>query len=129
MRTSARRGWLAATALPLLVLATSHAAYANDGTAYAADHAAITYYWDRGDYITVCDNAYDSHGAVGWIEVRQADGSYRAFPHLYEGGGYKHCTQVVQDVLREGSTVKVVSCLQDGRYGRPWNCGQVYVAG
>ena len=34
-----------------------------------------------------------------------------------------------QDVRREASTVKTVSCLQDGRYGRPWNCGSTYVSG
>ncbi|MEO7235564.1 MAG: hypothetical protein ABIW80_09325 [Lapillicoccus sp.] len=129
MRSLVRRTWLAIAVIPLVVLATSHTAFASNGTAYAADHAAITYYFDSGDYVTVCDNDIDSHGAVGWIEVRQADGSYHAFPHLYEGDGYNHCTQVVQDVQRETATVKVVSCLQDGRYGRPWNCGFVYVSG
>ena len=129
MRKLVRRGWLAVATIPLVVLATSHTAFAVNGTAYAADHDAVTYYFDSGDYVTVCDEEYDAHGAVGWIEVRQADGSYKAFPHLYEGSGYNHCTQVVQDVLRESSRVKVVSCLQDGRYGRPYSCGFTYTNG
>jgi hypothetical protein len=129
MRSLVRRTWLAIAVIPLVVLATSHAAFASDGEAWAADHAAVTYFFDSGDFVTVCDMAYDHHGAVGWIEVKQADGSYNAFPHVYEGDGYKTCTQVVQDVRREAATVKIVSCLQDGRYGRPWNCGFRYVSG
>lgn len=101
MRSLVRRTWLAIAAIPLVVLATSHAAFADNGEAWAADHAAVTYFFDSGDYVTVCDMAYDHHGALGWIEVKR----------------------------REASTVKIVSCLQDGRYGRPWNCGFTYVSG
>lgn len=118
---------LVAAAIPVLAATTVQSASAADGKAYAAGQSASTSYWDGGDYITVCDLETDHHGAIGWIAVKQSNGSYKNFPRVYEGGGYNHCTQVVQNVLREASTIKIVSCVVDGPNGSPFNCGIKYV--
>ncbi len=61
--------------------------------------------------------------------MRQADGSWNRFPKIYNGKGYNTSVSVRQDVLREGAQVKVVSCLQDGVGGSPYNCGIAYGGG
>jgi hypothetical protein len=50
-------------------------------------------------------------------------------PSGSNGNGYKTSVSVRQDVLREGAQVKVVSCLQDGVGGSPYNCGIAYGGG
>ncbi len=50
-------------------------------------------------------------------------------PSESNGNGYKTSVSVRQDVLREGAQVKVVSCLQDGVGGSPYNCGIAYGGG
>jgi hypothetical protein len=104
-------------------------AAAADGYVYAAGYAALTVYHDVGDKIDVIDNAKDNEGAVGWIEVQQANGTFKAFPHIYVGGGFTTKVTVTQDVLREGSRVKIVSCIQNGPSGHPYNCGIAYANG
>ena len=104
-------------------------ASAASASAFAANGNAETVYYDNGDWVVVCDMERDRHGAMGWIEIRQANGSFRAFSHIYAGSGKGHCAKVHQDVLREASLVKVVSCLVDGPHGRPFSCGHQYVKG
>ena len=115
------------------VLLTATPALAADGVARAAGGAAETWYRDytgfTDDLIVVTDRAKDGHGAAGWIEVKQSDGSWNRFPKIYNGKGYGTSVSVRQDVLREGAQVKVVSCLQDGVGGSPWNCGVSYGGG
>jgi hypothetical protein len=115
------------------VLAVASPAAAADGTAAAAGSAAETRYQDhtghRDDIITITDTARDTHGAAGWIEVQQADGSWNKLPKIYVGGGVGSSTQVHQDVIRELARVRVVSCLQDGPGGSPYNCGIAYGGG
>lgn len=127
MKTTTRMV-LAAGAVPLALLGFAGTALADDGVARAASGARTEYY-DGSDIVIVYDTYKDSHGAVGWIEVQQANGSYKAFPHVYAGRGAGTSELVHQDVLRETSRIKVVSCLQDGVGGKPWNCGQKYING
>lgn len=56
-------------------------------------------------------------------------GSYKAFPPVYVGTGYNTIQAVTQDVLREGSRIKLTACLQDWPSGKPWNCGFRYING
>lgn len=123
------RAAAALVAVPMLAVLTMQSAAAADGKVWAANDAAYTYYTDKGDYVTVCDRAPDGHGAVGWIAVRQSDGSYKNFPRVYQGNGDGHCAIVSQDVLREGSPIKIVSCLIDGPNGTPYGCGTKYIQG
>ena len=104
----------------------AHAVRRDDG-----NYRATTYYQDDGDKVTVCDvNGADHHGAVGWIQVRQADGhTYKKFPSVYDGRGSGSCVSVVQDVIRESSVVGIFSCYQDGPSGEPWGCGATFVNG
>lgn len=112
------------------VAAFAPAARAESRSATAADGAAQTTYFDDRDNVEVCDFVSDHHGAIGWIEVRQANGTFKAFSRVYNGNGARRgCITVHQDVLREASTVKVVSCIVDGPHGRPFNCGQQYASG
>jgi hypothetical protein len=104
-------------------------ALAADGYVYAAGYAALTTYHDVGDKIEVTDNAKDGEGAVGWIAVKQADGSYKDFPHVYNGYGFGQTVTVTQDVVREASEYRIESCIQNGPNGTPYNCGFKYYSG
>ncbi|MEP6631307.1 MAG: hypothetical protein ABJA89_12600 [Lapillicoccus sp.] len=132
-RTIGRSAAVVGTAALCSVLMAATPALAADGVARAAGSAAETWYRDytgfTDDLIVVTDRLKDSHGAVGWIEVKQADGSWNRFPKIYNGKGYNTSVSVRQDVLREGAQVKVVSCLQDGVGGSPYNCGIAYGGG
>lgn len=124
---TARAGrWATAAVTVAVVLAAATPAGAADGQVQAVNHGAETYYADHtghiDDYITVHDTMQDGHGAVGWIEVQQADGSWNRFPKIYVGTGWMTSTSVRQDVLRELAGVRVYSCLQDGVDGTPYRC-------
>ena len=70
------------------------------------------------------------HGAIGWIEVQQADGSWNAFPRVYNGYGNNHCHyERPQNVQREQAAIKIVSCFVDGRYGTPYWCRSDVIGG
>lgn len=132
-RTARRSLAVVVTAAACSVGLAATPALAGDGVARAAGGAAETWYRDytglTDDLIVVTDRVKDGHGAVGWIEVKQADGSWNRFPKIYNGKGYQTSVSVRQDVLREAAQVKVVSCLQDGVGGSPWNCGVSYGGG
>lgn len=103
------------------------AAQADTGVVFGA--GGFTSYHDDGDKVQVYDTEKDSHGVAGWIEVKQANGSWKKFPKLYVGTGRGTLVIVTQDVVREGSDIKMVNCLQDGRSGTPWNCAFKIIRG
>ncbi|WBB77373.1 hypothetical protein O7606_13815 [Micromonospora sp. WMMD882] len=110
----------------------SSPALAADGTAESTDAGvagARTQYKDDGDIYTVCDRDADSMGAVGWIEIKQEDGSWNKFREVYVGGGAGACEGNNVDVNREGARVKIVACRQNGSTGNPQDCGRVEVPG
>lgn len=107
-------------------------AMAASGTAWstdAGDRGASTYYNDNGDSYKVCDEDADYMGAVGWIEVKQADGSWNKFPSRYAGDGNDTCNGNNVDILRESAQVKIVACRQNGPYASPQDCGYIIVPG
>lgn len=61
--------------------------------------------------------------------LARADGSCKVFPHVYVGTDYNTSQAVTQDVIREGSRIRLTACLQDGSSGKPWNCGFRYING
>lgn len=123
---------LAATAALCSIALGAGPALAANGYASSGQAAKTSYEDHTGftdDFITVEDTAKDDHGAVGWIEVQQADGSWNRFPKIYAGRGVGTHESVRQDVVRELARVKVYSCLQDGVGGSPYNCGIAYGGG
>lgn len=123
---------VAATAAFCSIALTAGPAMAANGYASSGQAARTTYADHTGhtdDFITVEDTLKDDHGAVGWIEVQQPDGSWNRFPKIYAGGGVGTSVSVRQDVSRELARVRVYSCLQDGVGGSPYNCGIGYGGG
>ncbi|NMO19253.1 hypothetical protein HPC49_16535 [Pyxidicoccus fallax] len=113
-------------------LMCSATAFAADGTAYtsdAGDIAGRTHFDDNGDIYTVYDMDADNEGVVGWIEVQQADGSWRAFRRVYVGSGDGTHESNNVDIVREGARVKIVACRQNGPSGNPYACGTAIVTG
>ncbi|CAA9232732.1 MAG: hypothetical protein AVDCRST_MAG41-1073 [uncultured Corynebacteriales bacterium] len=110
-------------------IALAGPAMADSGEVYSVGAAAKTIFNDQNNVVSVWDRAADSHGAVGWIEVRQADGSWNRFPKVYNGNG--NGTYVAQqfDIARESAQLRVVSCLQDGANGTPYSCGSAILNG
>jgi hypothetical protein len=106
-------------------MAANGKAWSTDG----GDRGASTYYDDGPDEYTVCDEDGDSMGAAGWIEVKQANGSWNKFPTKYAGGGVGDCTGNNTDVLRESAEVKIVACRQNGPTATPQDCGYIIVQG
>ena len=105
---------------------------AASGTAWSTDSGdagASTHFDDNGDIYTVCDEDADSMGAVGWIDVRQADGSWKSFPKVYVGTGNGTCKGNNTDILRESAQVKIHACRQNGSTGTPQDCGYIIVSG
>jgi hypothetical protein len=49
---------------------------------------------------------------VGWIEVFQADGTWRQFPKEVVVGGIGHCNPKDVEVLSEEAPVLVWACLK-----------------
>jgi hypothetical protein len=100
---------------------------AETGVVFGA--GGFTSYHDDGDKVQVYDTEQDTHGVAGRIEIKQADGSWKKFPKIYVGTGKGTLVIVTQDVVRESADVKMVNCLQDGRYGQPWNCAFKIISG
>lgn len=128
------RAVIAAVAAPVLLAAVAGPAAAANDTVYAVNDAAATTYYDYGtsmgdDFIQVCDLAGDREGAIGWIEVQQADGSWAAKPRVYAGQGSGSCASVNHDVAREQADVRLWSCIVNGPYGVPYNCGSKRIQG
>ncbi|PRY55681.1 hypothetical protein BCF74_12265 [Knoellia remsis] len=98
-------------------------AAADSGQVYSVGAAAVSIFNDQNDVVTTCDRARDGEGTVGWISVRQADGTWNAFPRVYNGGGVNTCRSGDFNVLREAAPVRLYSCLQNGPSGRPYSCG------
>jgi hypothetical protein len=112
-------GVVAATAIAVLTAAPAQAANA---VLKATGGGAVTSYVDNGDRVHVCDQAKDGHGALGWISIQQANGSFKHAPRVYFGGGAYYCRIVTQDVVRETASMLITSCLVDGPNGTPFNC-------
>lgn len=126
---SSKRVVLAIATATLLVATSATPASASSDTVYSANRAGSTAYYDAFDQVEVCDRLKDAHGAIGWISVKQADGSWSNFPRVYEGGGVNHCTLVSQDVIREFASIRIYSCWVDGAFGTPYNCGSKVIDG
>ncbi|WP_163998490.1 hypothetical protein [Pyxidicoccus caerfyrddinensis] len=126
-----RRAALGAVAAVLVGLsgAPAFAASGCANTTDTGDTAGKTCFDDGGDIYTVYDLDSDNEGVVGWIEVRQADGSWKAFARVYVGTGYNTHKGNNVDVVREGAQVKVVACRQNGSGGTPYSCGTAIIAG
>ncbi|SCL36946.1 hypothetical protein GA0074692_4501 [Micromonospora pallida] len=107
-------------------------AMAASGTAFSTDAGAAgasTRYNDDGDIYTACDLDADGTGAVGWIEVRQADGSWNKYPERYVGGGAGSCSEYNANIARESADVRIVACRQNGPTANPQDCGRHIVPG
>lgn len=87
-------------------------ASAESGIAWSTGLHASTHFDDSVDKYTVCDWSDDGWLAVGWIEVKQADGSWRQFPKETVVGGDGHCNPKDVEVLSENAPVKVWACLK-----------------
>ena len=122
-----KRSLLAATAAACALVFVAPSAQAATGVVFGA--GGFTSYHDDGDQVQVYDTETDTHGVAGWIEVKQADGSWKKFPKIYVGTGSGTLVIVTQDVSREAADVKMVNCLQDGQSGAPWNCAFKIISG
>lgn len=118
-----RKAILAGVVATAGVVAFAGPAAADSGQVYSVGAAARSIFNDQNDVVTSCDRSADGHGSVGWISVRQADGSWNPFPHVYNGGGSGTCRSVDFNVVRERADLRLYSCLQDGSSGRPYSCG------
>lgn len=94
------------------VLFGASSATAESGTAWSETAAASTHFDDSVDKYTVCDHFDDGWLAVGWIEVQQADLSWRQFPKEVVVGGPGHCNPKDVEVQRENAPVIVWACLK-----------------
>jgi hypothetical protein len=134
-RRRLRSRWPAAVAAAGLcscALVTPTAAIAASGNAYTSDTGDIaghTYWDDRLNVYTVYDDDKDSEGVVGWIEVRQANGSWSPSPHVYVGTGYDTERSGYRDVKHEYADVRIWACRQNGASGKPYSCGKAIVPG
>ncbi|RKH69207.1 hypothetical protein [Corallococcus aberystwythensis] len=107
-------------------------AFAASGCAYTTDAgqaAGRTCFDDGGDIYTVYDLDSDNEGVVGWVEVKQANGTWKAFARVYVGTGYNTSKGNNVDIVREGAQVKIVACRQNGSGGTPYSCGTAIIAG
>ncbi len=125
MRT---RAIIATTGLACgLVLFAASPATAASGTAWSGE-AARTRFDDSVDKYEVCDLADDEKKAVGWIEVKQADGSWKQFPKEVVVGGIGHCNPRDVEVLREDAPLRVYACLKTAA-GAQINCEHTLLDG
>jgi hypothetical protein len=135
IRTPARRRWPAAVAaagLSACALVSATVAFAQSGNAYTSDTgdtAGHTYWDDRLNVYTVYDDDEDHEGVVGWIEVRQANGSWSPSPHVYVGTGNGTERSGYRDVKHEYADVRIWACRQNGSSGTPYSCGKAIVPG
>jgi hypothetical protein len=114
-----------------ILLAGNSPAWAASDTAYSTDggtRGASTYYNDNGDSYTVCDRSGDYMRAVGWIEVRQEDGSWNRFAKV-EAVGEGVCNGNNVDVIRENADVRITACRQNGAFAQPQDCGWKIIPG
>lgn len=128
----ARRGAAVTLALTSCLVFASAPAFADSGNAYTSNvgsPAGHTHFDDRIEVYTVYDDASDYEGVVGWIDVRQADGNWKAYERVYVGTGYGTSKSAYHDVLREAASVRIWACRQDGPYGQPYSCGSAIVPG
>ncbi|MCW2809749.1 MAG: hypothetical protein JWP57_4668 [Spirosoma sp.] len=131
-RPLARAGAILLAAVGLMALVGPQSASARDGRAFTSDTGDIaghTSYYDATDIYTVYDDDADSVGVVGWIEIKQSDGSWRPFPRVYVGTGNGTQRSNYKDVVREAATVRIWACRQNGPDGYPFNCGRADVSG
>lgn len=112
-----------------LVLFGASPATAESGSVTSIGGGARTTFDDSVDKFTVCDLEADGFRAVGWIEVRQADGSWNKFPKEEAVNGVGHCNPKDVEVVREAADLKVVACVQNGAAGTPFNCNTKILAG
>lgn len=112
-----------------LSVATTPLAYANSGT-FTMWYGHISYN-DSGDSYTVCDDLADGMSAVGWISVRQANGSWNAFAKITDSNGAGNsCAGNNVDVIREGADVRLSLCRQDNSVGGPRrDCSSEVISG
>jgi len=112
-----------------LVLFGASPAMAEGGTVKSVGGGASTEFVDTVDKFIVCDLLADGYRAVGWIEVKQADGSWNKFPKEEAVNGAGHCNPKDVEVLSEAADLKVVACVQNGAAGNPFNCNSKVLAG
>lgn len=113
--------------LTTLIAVTGAALFVTAGPASAMDWTygtsfGHTSYKDNGDVVSVCDDAANGEGVKGRISVQQPDGSYSAWPWIYNGGGKGTCKSVTQDVARESANLKLTICRSNGSSGTPFDC-------
>ena len=105
---------------------------ADSGNAYTSDLGDVaghTYFDDRINVYTVYDDDEDGEGVVGWIEVRQANGSWLAYERVYVGTGNGTSKSAYRDITREEADVRIWACRQNGPGGTPYSCGKAVVPG
>lgn len=132
LRLGTRHGAAVAVAAVSVVLLSAGPAIADSGNAYTSDTGDIaghTHFDDRIDVYTVYDDDKDSEGVVGWIEVRQANGSWKGYERLYVGTGNNTHRSAYRDIQREGADVRIWACRQNGSGGSPYSCGRAVVRG
>jgi len=107
-------------------------AMAASATAYSTDagtRGASTHFDDGENIYTVCDRDADGMRAVGWIEVRQADGSWNKFPKI-EALGDGNCVSNKAYIIREDAAVMIKACRKNGDGAdRLRDCGSDTVSG
>ncbi|TQK70653.1 hypothetical protein [Nocardioides sp. SLBN-35] len=126
-----RLGAVLGSALAATSLLAASPATAASGSVDAIGGGARTWFGDADNIVIVSDRLGDYHGAVGWIEIKQADGSWNQRPatRIYVGAGEGSFQSIPVTVNREAADVRLVSCLQDGASGSPWNCNRKIISG
>ncbi|WP_147444988.1 hypothetical protein [Corallococcus sp. CA053C] len=126
-----RRSALVA-AVSVLVCLVGAPAFAASGCARTTDTGDVagkTCFNDNGDIYTVTDTDADNEGVVGWIEVEQANGTWKAFAKVYVGSGYNTSDGNNVDITNESARVRVWACRQNGSGGTPYSCGSAVLLG
>lgn len=128
---SVRRLVVVMLALAACFTMTTGPAAAESGSVLTTDGGATggrTSFEDLWDRYKVCDLDEDGMRVVGWISVKQADGSWSPFARL-EAVGSGNCASRDVDVTREEADLMVVACRQNGASAPTQDCGTKILAG
>lgn len=91
--------------------AAAPAAFATDGSVHNGWGYTLYTDYSPDDEYKVCDTAADGMSAVGWIEVRNADGTWYEYSHLRAAGNGTCASNDVNIIdSKEDRQVKVVVC-------------------
>ena len=119
---------LAAAAIGTGAVLGAPSASADSGTVFSRTGNAIADFWDLHDKLSVCDRSSGNRdGAIGIIEVRQADGRFKRRATLVDNRADGACVGQRFDVVREASDVRLGAC--DYRSGVAGNCRWVVIPG